>query len=379
MALTSMRFAFDERLQQVSENNPTMKHGERGDPVASVQGALVDLGYSMPVTTNKGRRQPDGIFGPETESVVRQYQRDEGLDSDGIVGRFTMASLDDAMRAQEAGLVSGAGFAGSFLGNLVKAPASLKKFSFVIVTESNAPWVHWARNIKKTLGKIGADTVEIPNGASISMVVNALKLGAQKAGPRGVLVLSAGHGAVVAENNRILNDEEGFFDLGPKGSFPLGGQNALLPGDPFRVEPGKKPPKPVKASAFYDFRVPNKILKGGFAPSRKDEDEKRNDAMAKQRLKNFQHYVDIADTFKRTGLACVVLLTCRVGGASGFMRRVRQQWGTPIVGYTRRVMGQEQDSGRTRVFLEGDAPGTGTNIPFGEFFIPLAPDMVTFP
>src|SRR4051812_43265590 len=98
MALTSMRFAFDERLQQVSENHPTMKRGEKGDPVASVQGALVDLGYSMPVTTNHGRKQPDGIFGTETEHVVRQYQKDENLSADGIVGRFTMASLDDAMR-----------------------------------------------------------------------------------------------------------------------------------------------------------------------------------------------------------------------------------------------------------------------------------------
>src|SRR5262245_5935512 len=118
MALSSMRFAFDPRLEQVSANNPTMKRGERGDPVGSVQGALVDLGYNMPVTTHNGKKQPDGIYGPETESVVRQYQRDENLDPDGIVGRFTIASLDDAMKAKEADYVSRAGFAGNLLGSV---------------------------------------------------------------------------------------------------------------------------------------------------------------------------------------------------------------------------------------------------------------------
>jgi hypothetical protein len=380
MALKSMRFAFDKRLEQVSQNNPTMKYGERGDAVASVQGALVDLGYSMPVTTSGGRNSPDGIFGAETERVVRQYQRDEGLDADGIVGRFTIAALDDAMCAQEEGLVSNSGFAGPFLGNMIKAPAAKKIIKWVIATEMADPWHAWAKNIAKMLKSAGASMVEIPNGAGISMVANKLKQAATQAGPGGVVVLSAGHGGVVAENGRVLNDEEGFFDLGPSGVFPLGGRNAVLPGDPLpKPGPGQPKPKPVKASAFYDFRVPNKILKGGFAPSRKDEDEKSSDPMAKTRLNNFAHYMDICDTFKKTGLAFVVLMTCKVGAASGFLKRVRQQWGTPIIGYNRRVMGQKQQSGRTRVWLEGDSPGTGTNTVLGEFMFPLGQGMVAFP
>ncbi|MFO0889767.1 MAG: peptidoglycan-binding domain-containing protein [Isosphaeraceae bacterium] len=372
MALSSMRFAFDARLQQVAENNPTMKRGETGESVASVQSALVDLGYSMPITTNNGRRQPDGIFGQETENVVRQYQRTEGLSPDGIVGRFTIASLDEAMRAQEEALIPSSGFGGPLLGSVIKAPATQKKISFVIVTEMNAPWFGWAKQIKKTLGSIGADFVEIPNGASVSTVASRLKKAATKAGPRGILVMSVGHGGVVD----AVSKEEGFFDLGPKGSFPLGGMNAVLPGDP--IPPGKKV-HPVRASAYYDLRVPNKILKGGFAPSRKDEDEASGGQMAKVRLNNFKQYMDVCDTFKKTGLACVVLLTCKVGASSGFIKRVRQQWGTPIVGYNRRVVGQEQESGRTRIFLEGDAPGKGTNIAFGEFFVPMGPGMVAFP
>jgi hypothetical protein len=277
------------------------------------------------------------------------------------------------MATDEANLVSSSGFAGPLLGNVIKAPASQKKINFVIVTETTGDFFAWAKNIKKTLGSIGADLVEIPNGSPATTVVTKLKLAAQKAGPTGILVLSVGHGVII----ETLSDEEGFFDLGPSGSFRLGGQNAMLPGDPPPPKPEK--PHPCRTSAFYDFRRPNKILKGGFEPSRKDQDEASSAPMARVRLNNFKQYMDISDTFKKTGLGCIVLLTCKVGAASGFIKRVRQQWGAPIVGYNRRVMAQQQDSGRTRVFLEGDAPGQGTNNVFGEFFIPMGPGMVAFP
>src|SRR5206468_3439649 len=147
-----------------------------------------------------------------------------------------------------------AGFPGSFLGSVVKAPASKKTLNFIIVTETNAPWFAWAKNIKKTLGSIGADFVEIPNGAAAAVVTTRLKLAAQKAGPRGILVMSVGHVVVIDS----LRTDEGVFDRGPRGSFRLGGRNAMLPGDP---PPRGEKPHPVRASAFYDFRTPNKTQK----------------------------------------------------------------------------------------------------------------------
>src|SRR5262245_40494337 len=94
MTLTSMRFARDERLQRVSDNNPPMKRGEKGEPVATVQRALLDLGFAMPLTTNGGTKLPDGIFGAETAQVVRAFQQQNGLSADGIVGRDTMRKLE---------------------------------------------------------------------------------------------------------------------------------------------------------------------------------------------------------------------------------------------------------------------------------------------
>jgi peptidoglycan hydrolase-like protein with peptidoglycan-binding domain len=38
--------------------------------------------------------QIDGIFGPVTKNAVQQFQRDSGLDDDGIIGPLTWGALD---------------------------------------------------------------------------------------------------------------------------------------------------------------------------------------------------------------------------------------------------------------------------------------------
>lgn len=93
MALTSPRFKNNTRLQSAANNAPTMRWGERGDAVAIVQKAYVDLGYSMPVSTSEGGKM-DGIFGKETYAVTRNFQSTHGLGVDGIVGKQTLGELD---------------------------------------------------------------------------------------------------------------------------------------------------------------------------------------------------------------------------------------------------------------------------------------------
>lgn len=96
MPLTSPRFAGSPRLQKAAENNPPLKKGETGEPVAAVQQALIDLGYAMPVTVKKNGT-PDGIFGQETFNVVWNFQAKHGLGKDGVVGRNTLAKLDELL------------------------------------------------------------------------------------------------------------------------------------------------------------------------------------------------------------------------------------------------------------------------------------------
>lgn len=143
----------------------------------------------------------------------------------------------------------------------------------------------------------------------------------------------------------------------------------MLPGFP----PPKNKPPPYRycsTSAYYDFRV------GGQSQKEFDEENQSKIPMAKTRLENWAAYQDVCSSFRNGSSRAVVLLTCRIGQSVEFIKRVAGQWNVLILAYRRRVVGQIATTGRARVFLEGDAPGVGTNIGFGEIFCPGSlPDM----
>src|SRR6516165_719514 len=58
--LQSPRFAGNTRLEAVFDNAPPMSEGESGEPVKIVQQALIDDGFSMPISIRK-LGEPDGI------------------------------------------------------------------------------------------------------------------------------------------------------------------------------------------------------------------------------------------------------------------------------------------------------------------------------
>lgn len=99
MVLRHPRFRNNVRLQRAAENNPALKPGDPDELAVSViQLALVDLGYAMPRSTNDDGSL-DGDYGNETIAAVRQFQRDQGLQVDGKVGRNTMRRLDQVAPA----------------------------------------------------------------------------------------------------------------------------------------------------------------------------------------------------------------------------------------------------------------------------------------
>ena len=57
----------------------------RGDDVTELQRRLGSLGFDAGWV--------DGIFGPDTESAVRDFQQNQGLATDGVVGRETVDAL----------------------------------------------------------------------------------------------------------------------------------------------------------------------------------------------------------------------------------------------------------------------------------------------
>ncbi|WP_208590563.1 peptidoglycan-binding protein [Gracilibacillus suaedae] len=74
-------------LNQFSSNK-TLKERSEGTEVRNLQRELIKLGFNL------NKYGADGVFGDETESAVKAFQRSEGIKVDGIVGPVTRARLD---------------------------------------------------------------------------------------------------------------------------------------------------------------------------------------------------------------------------------------------------------------------------------------------
>ena len=97
MALTSGLLSKDARIQEayVNRNRPIAYGEAQSQSVARVQVALTQVGYSMPKSVSA--LGADGRFGDETLATVRQFQADNSLRVDGMVGEHTLDALDAAL------------------------------------------------------------------------------------------------------------------------------------------------------------------------------------------------------------------------------------------------------------------------------------------
>lgn len=66
----------------------TLAMGDTGDDVKVLQESLIALGYSC------GKWGADGEFGKATRNAVLAFQKDAGLDANGVVGPETVATLN---------------------------------------------------------------------------------------------------------------------------------------------------------------------------------------------------------------------------------------------------------------------------------------------
>ena len=88
-ALEEARWKLGDRSLQIQQQHM------RGDDVANLQSRLVEMGF------NPGR--VDGIYGPSTESAVKDFQKSVGTKVDGICGPGTVISLMRLMRTVSGG------------------------------------------------------------------------------------------------------------------------------------------------------------------------------------------------------------------------------------------------------------------------------------
>ena len=73
---------------------PTLRKGDKGEDVEYVQKILADNGYDI------GKAGVDGDFGRATEEAVKRFQRDHGLDPDGIVGPLTYVAFENETKGK---------------------------------------------------------------------------------------------------------------------------------------------------------------------------------------------------------------------------------------------------------------------------------------
>ena len=92
----------DTDWSAITEDNKVIGLYAKGPLVKEVQNQLAYFGYTgetgSPITTNvKGcsiaLENCDGVYGPSTKTMVRQWQKDNGLSVDGIVGKQTYDAM----------------------------------------------------------------------------------------------------------------------------------------------------------------------------------------------------------------------------------------------------------------------------------------------
>lgn len=74
---------------------PTIRKGSKGQYVTLAQTMLMNRGYKLP------KYGADGSFGAETETAVKNFQRDWGLSVDGVIGPKTWAMLESTTEKQK--------------------------------------------------------------------------------------------------------------------------------------------------------------------------------------------------------------------------------------------------------------------------------------
>jgi peptidoglycan hydrolase-like protein with peptidoglycan-binding domain len=76
----------------MANSTPVLKKSSKGDAVTRLQEGLYQLGYDPGGV--------DGTFGPNTERAVKEFQRNNGLADDGVVGPKTWMALEEAFTSR---------------------------------------------------------------------------------------------------------------------------------------------------------------------------------------------------------------------------------------------------------------------------------------
>lgn len=121
----------DERqVTQPQRENPypTIRLGDKGELVRLLQEKLNRKGYNLKV---------DGDFGGKTETAVKDYQKKNGLTSDGVVGPKTWAKLLSSIEVVEVGSNYKAFKRDSYINVIEVRRDKIKKVDLIVANTKN--------------------------------------------------------------------------------------------------------------------------------------------------------------------------------------------------------------------------------------------------
>lgn len=182
--------------------------------------------------------------------------------------------------------------------------------------------------------------VMMPKNAKPDDVIKTVKTAVKVAGVNGTLVFNVGHGVAGSSSSGT----DGWVDLSPNHSFKLGGLNTTN----------------TFVNVFYDFAIPRP---GMVAKSDLDNDKQYNPQSEK--LKNWMKYQELAQIIKDGKLKKVVFLTCNIGNATDFLRKIALDFDTVCEAFKHKIQLTPQKN-RVRIHLQTDPDGKFTNIPENE-------------
>lgn len=76
---------------RIDPDGESLRSGSSGDRVERLQRSLRALGFDAGT--------PDGAYGAQTETAVKSFQRQNGLENDGIAGAQTIKAINNAVAA----------------------------------------------------------------------------------------------------------------------------------------------------------------------------------------------------------------------------------------------------------------------------------------
>ncbi len=124
----------------------TVRFGDRGDRVKTLQRALITLGYLT--------GSADGVYGKQTRKAVTAYQRHEKLEADGVAGKKTLKAVQASLSS------GGSGSTATPVPTATPAPAATPVPTPVkddgelnprISAPGNVQLLHWFNDVKPAI------------------------------------------------------------------------------------------------------------------------------------------------------------------------------------------------------------------------------------